>query len=399
MSGLASPVIAAVALVAGGWLALAVWLARRGWRRAARRRRCSTTMPSRSLLQAAPPCRWWSRPTGAVSGPDRLAGALGLGRPAPRWIGLFGDEAPFQTEERPARRATRGSARWRPVQPLAAPGRLGADLPGRRRPGAGGLRRALGLLWFLDVTEAEEQAGAVAERLERRSAALDALSGLIEAAPFPMWHRGPDLRLAMVNGAYVAAVEGEDSASVVRQGTELIDEADGRSPLGDAAAVLESQQPSRRTVPATVAGERRTMQVVEVPLGSGGVAGYAIDVEDQEQAHADLARFVRAQRDMLDRLSAGVVQFGRDRGLIFFNQPFARLFSLTADFLADRPEFDRVIDASARRAIARGARLPRLEGGASRLFTPASPRTRRIGCCPRQASAMSSPSPCPTAAC
>ena len=87
------------------------------------------------------------------------------------------------------------------------------------------------------------------------------------------------------------------------------------------------------------------MQVVEVPLGPSGVAGYAIDVEDQEQARADLTRFVRAQRDMLDRLSAGVAQFGRDRSLIFFNQPFARLFSLTADFLADRPEFDRVIDA------------------------------------------------------
>ncbi|HYC66146.1 MAG TPA: PAS-domain containing protein, partial [Reyranellaceae bacterium] len=95
----------------------------------------------------------------------------------------------------------------------------------------------------------------------------------------------------------------------------------------------------------TVAGERRTMRVVEVPLGAAGVAGYAIDVEEGEQARAELARFVRAQRDMLDRLSAGVAQFGRDRGLIFFNQPFARLFSLTADFLADRPEFDRVIDA------------------------------------------------------
>ena len=32
----------------------------------------------------------------------------------------------------------------RPLQPVAAPGRLGADLPGRRRPGAGRLRRALG---------------------------------------------------------------------------------------------------------------------------------------------------------------------------------------------------------------------------------------------------------------
>ena len=87
------------------------------------------------------------------------------------------------------------------------------------------------------------------------------------------------------------------------------------------------------------------MHIVEVPLGNSGVAGYAIDVEDQEEARADLARFVRAQRDMLDRLSAGVAQFGRDRSLIFFNQPFARLFSLPGDFLADRPEFDRVIDA------------------------------------------------------
>ncbi|MDB5698864.1 MAG: sensor histidine kinase, partial [Alphaproteobacteria bacterium] len=36
--------------------------------------------------------------------------------------------------------------------------------------------------------------------------------------------------------------------------------------------------------------------------------------------------------------------FGRDRSLIFFNQPFARLFSLQAEWLADRPEFDRVLD-------------------------------------------------------
>jgi signal transduction histidine kinase len=48
---------------------------------------------------------------------------------------------------------------------------------------------------------------------------------------------------------------------------------------------------------------------------------------------------------MLDRLSAGVAQFGRDRSLIFYNQPFARLFSLRADFLADAPEFNRLLDS------------------------------------------------------
>ncbi|HEX8378964.1 MAG TPA: ATP-binding protein, partial [Allosphingosinicella sp.] len=109
--------------------------------------------------------------------------------------------------------------------------------------------------------------------------------------------------------------------------------------------VRESGIPSARTVPATIAGERRMMRVVEVPLGESGVAGYAIDVEDREQARSELARFVHAQRDMLDRLSAGVAQFARDRGLIFSNQPFARLFALRPDFLADRPEFNRLLDA------------------------------------------------------
>jgi signal transduction histidine kinase len=202
-----------------------------------------------------------------------------------------------------------------------------------------------GLLWFYDATESQSRIDSLETQLSRHASALDALSSLIEAAPFPMWHRGPDLRLAMVNGAYVTAVEASDPADVVRQGIELVDDPDGTRPEREAAAARDRGEPSIRTVPATIAGERRTLRVVEVPLGKAGVAGYAIDVEDQEQARADLARFVRAQRDMLDRLSAGVAQFGRDRSLIFFNQPFARLFALAADFLADHPEFDRVIDA------------------------------------------------------
>ncbi len=76
----------------------------------------------------------------------------------------------------------------------------------------------------------------------------------------------------------------------------------------------------------------------------GGVAGFAIDIEDLEQARARLKRFDDAQRAMLDRLSAGVVQFGADRSLVFCNQPFRRLFAMKAEWLADRPEFDRVLE-------------------------------------------------------
>jgi signal transduction histidine kinase len=131
---------------------------------------------------------------------------------------------------------------------------------------------------------------------------------------------------------------------VIEGGLELVDDCE-EGAIAEAAAVRQSGRPHARNVPATVGGERRMMRVVEVPLGEAGVAGYAIDVEDREQARSELARFVHAQRDMLDRLSAGVAQFARDRGLIFSNQPFARLFALRPDFLGDRPEFNRLLDA------------------------------------------------------
>jgi len=347
MPALSPLLLILVALVAGAWLGAAVWATRRALRAAeAAETTVGDSARLAALLDAGPAMALIVAAEGAVTAAPRLAGALGLAAMPPRWPGLLGDGAPFAADD--------AAALARNVADAAAGGSFSLVLrpAGSARsfrvdgsPAPAGYGERAVALWFIDVTEAEEAAAALAARLERRSAALDALSGLLEAAPFPMWHRGPDLKLAMVNGAYVRAVEGEDAGAVIRAGIELIDDADGLGPEAAAAQVRDGRQAVTRNVPATVSGERRMMQVVEVPLGPGGVAGYAIDVEDQEQARIDLNRFVRAQRDMLDRLSAGVAQFGRDRSLIFFNQPFARLFSLTPDFLADRPEFDRLIDA------------------------------------------------------
>src|SRR5204863_33026 len=106
----------------------------------------------------------------------------------------------------------------------------------------------------------------------------------------------------------------------------------------------EQGKPHERLLPATIGGERRSLKLFDIPLPTGGVAGYAIDIEDLEQAHARERRFAEAQRTMLDRLSAGVAQFGRDRALVFCNQPFRRMFAMRNEWLADRPEFDRVLE-------------------------------------------------------
>ncbi len=213
----------------------------------------------------------------------------------------------------------------------------------RARPAGEALGHGL-VLWFFDATDTRREIEKLTSDLERVTGALNSLSALIEAAPFPMWLRGPDLRLALVNSAYVRAVEGESAAEVVARGLELVEPQGGKGPLVAAAASRDTGAISLRTAPATIAGERRMIRIVDVPMGAAGVAGYAVDVEELEEARADLGRFTRAQRDMLDRLSAGVAQFAADRNLVFYNQHFLRLFAMKPEWLVDAPEFDRVLE-------------------------------------------------------
>ena len=51
------------------------------------------------------------------------------------------------------------------------------------------------------------------------------------------------------------------------------------------------------------------------------------------------------QRELLDRLSAAVAQFGPDQELVFANLPFRRLFAIGADEVAEARSFARLLDA------------------------------------------------------
>lgn len=200
------------------------------------------------------------------------------------------------------------------------------------------------VLWFLDATESSAEVARFAAEADRYRVAFDALTGLIQSAPMPMWYRDPELRIAMVNNAYVEAVDGRDAEQVVASGLELVDASAPGGPLASAAQAREAGVPQMVKLPATIGGARRMLHIHDVPLPTGGVAGFAVDVEELEQARAGIKRAGEAQRAMFDRLSAGVAQFGADRSLVFCNQPFRRIFELRNEWLADRPEFDRVLE-------------------------------------------------------
>jgi len=159
-----------------------------------------------------------------------------------------------------------------------------------------------------------------------------------------MWYRGPDLKLGLVNSAFVHAVEGKDAADVIDRSAELVDAHGEDSAVAIARQAQESGRVVSRMQPAIIHGERRMLRVANVPLSTGAVAGFAVDVQDLEDARAELARYIESQRELADRMTAGTAQFDADRTLSFFNRPFAMMTQLDPDWLAEQPEFDRVIE-------------------------------------------------------
>ena len=335
-------------IVLAAWLGAAVWALSTG----RRMRREGTQVQGRydrlsSLLASAPAAPIIIHADGRVEAADRLAKWLGKDR-VPAFVseltapdgGLEPDDASALSQEiAAAQRAGRSFA-------LAVRGEGSSRLLLVRGAPAGPVLAESGgvVLWIFDATDSQSEIQALTSKVEQLRDALEALAGLVEAAPFPMWHRTPDMRLSLVNAAYVRAVDGANAADVIAQGIELVEAIGGLGPEAAAEQALSEDRAVERLVPATIDGERRTMRVVDVPLGEAGVAGFAMDQNELEQARVEHRRLEAAQRDLLDRLSAGVARFGPDRTLGFWNQPFMSLFGLDQEHLADHPVFERVLD-------------------------------------------------------
>lgn len=308
------------------------------------------------LLQSAPAIPVLVRNDGHIEAPRRLANWLGR-ETVPAFLSdLTGEEGGIDPEDREGLTrdivaAQRGARAF--TRPIRADG-SSRTLLVRGAPAGPELANMGGVvLWIFDATESQHRIGELEREGSLLRDALEALSGLIEAAPLPMWYRDRTLNLSLVNSAYVQAVEVDSAADVIGQQVELFEAIDAQPPRQAAKFTLDKGEIMTRVVPATIHGERRMMQMVEVPVGNVGIAGYAIDRQDFESARVEQAHLIASQRDMLDRLSAAVAQFGPDRSLSFWNQAFISLFALRPEHLMDHPEFERVLDR-----MREGGRIP-----------------------------------------
>jgi len=350
---LSSGALFAVGLFVALWLLAGVWAVGRG---IAMQRRSAfvagQTERLASLVEASPQLPVIVRADWRIEASERLGRWLGLAQGPRNFDELRGLDAgldPAGHEQ--LRQAILGAQRGaKPfvlsVRPQGSSRTIvfhGAAAP----PAVGGPGSVL--LWMSDATDGQQSLAQARYERDEAMAAFEALSGLIEAAPFPMWFRESDMRLALVNNAYVRAVEAKSAVAVIEGGIELCEPIAGVSASDAAEAARAAGSAQQRTVPVTIEGERRIMRVVDVPLAPEGgrvigIAGYAIDIQELESERGAHRRFVNTQRELLDRLSAAVAQFGPDQGLVFANQPFRRLFALSVEDVSEARPFARLLD-------------------------------------------------------
>ncbi len=341
-----------IALVLAAWAVGAAMVVLRANRSVKRAKAMRTSLKRmQTLLDVAPALPLLVRVDGRIEASEKLARMLGLAA-TPKYLSELA--APVGKAKAGGLSQAQVDQLWAKIQTTqksAAPFRMAISLPNSQRSLAlyGTLADpqvspgGAALVWVFDFTESHAEMAWLRAAAARATGDFAALVGLIEAAPMPMWFRGSDLTLQLVNQAYVDAVGGATAGEVVQGQIELLEPEDGRSPGDIAGATLLAQEKSERIVAATIHGARRTLRVSDLPLGLEGVAGYAIDIEEQQQVAREFRAFRDAQRALLDQLSVGVALFDADERLTFANRPFRRLFSLTEEAVDAHTPFERFL--------------------------------------------------------
>lgn len=201
-------------------------------------------------------------------------------------------------------------------------------------------------IWFCDVTD-------TARTAHDAAATRDLLVQVMNAVPLPIWRRAHDLRLVDCNDAYARAVE-RPRAQAVAENAELLGDS-----LRDVGRALAERARSTGRIGSerhhvVVAGKRRLMELVEVPLagadgqtgaGSGGLVGLAIDRTETEDLQDELSRTISAQGEVLESLSTAIAIYGADLRIKFYNGAYAELWGLDEAFLEGEPHLNDVLEA------------------------------------------------------
>ena len=188
------------------------------------------------------------------------------------------------------------------------------------------------------IALAESKQALIAVNARARQAEIETacLRDTLDALPIPVWRRR-DNKIIDFNRGYAAVYGGSREAVL----------AEGRVLPPTARAKQASQSPDVTTqfsTHAVIGGQRRLLDVHELPSGDGDTVAFALDRTDVESAQRELRRHIAAHAAVLETLTAAVAIFGADKRLTFFNSAFSTLWDLDPGSLERQPTIGEVLE-------------------------------------------------------
>jgi signal transduction histidine kinase len=232
-------------------------------------------------------------------------------------------------------------------QPFSLRARTGDNqriigIQGERRASENG--EQLVIFWFSDLTHTLTSANrAAAEKTSLEQRTAEYLLRL-EALPMPLWVRDNEGILMWCNASYADMVEAP-MEDVVGEQRELMG---SKSSMGRALAMRarDGREMVTEKHPLVIKGERRLMQISEMPLTTEGqTLGIAQDMTVLDDMQSELRRFRASTQELLRALNTGIAIFNPKTQLTFYNEAFTSLFPLDDVFLDDKPTIGEIMEA------------------------------------------------------
>lgn len=195
------------------------------------------------------------------------------------------------------------------------------------------------VLRLRDVAGHRDEVARVLAQHQRLAREVRASRTLLDTLPMPVWLRGKDGRITWVNNAYVKAVEAHSRGEVQDKQIELLEQRQRKT----AARALSRGDSYRGHISLIVGGERKPHEVTVIPF-EDATAAAAIDLTAMERTPGDLDRQIAAYDRTLDRVATAVAIFNHEQQLVFFNEAYAKLWKLDADWLKTKPTDGAVLD-------------------------------------------------------
>lgn len=171
---------------------------------------------------------------------------------------------------------------------------------------------------------------------------------LLDMIPIAIWGRNPNLNISYCNQVYAGILDTTQDLAIDEK-RELLEPQRHNSPYQLAQRAIATILPQSKRIHLIVDGNRRLIDVTEVPLCQDaegkdqGTVGYAIDLTTQEEADSELEKHILSHQEVLHNLSTPIAVYGANTRLEFFNTAYQKLLGFEEKWLYQKPLFVEIL--------------------------------------------------------